>query len=379
MLTKLDETLRHQTSSTFDHAYTSDHRFFDRYWFGAYDPAGKAHLVCGLAVYLNMNVMDGFVAIQKEDAAGNILQHNFRVSRALRPDHDDSRVGPLSVDILEAFKKIRLRFDDPKQELKVDLEWEALLPPAEEGHHFNRSNGRAFQDYHRYTQVGKVNGALALHGEALAVRDWAGGRDHSWGVRSQVGGYEPATNALGDKVMAAFGYIYTWLTFTADNVGGYIQCQLLGDGTVIYTDGVIGWPATGKTAKVVKVEYQAQFHEDTRIVRHLRTTATLDNGKTLVLEMEPITGYWSMDGTGYDWGWDDGKGLGFNRGDYCEERDVFDITHPEDVVRPDGRRYKPGHREAPMRIRVTGDGAAQTGTGHQVFVVAGQSDYFGIK
>ena len=40
MLTPLDDTLRHVLPTTFDHAGTSDPRFFDRYWFAVYDPAG---------------------------------------------------------------------------------------------------------------------------------------------------------------------------------------------------------------------------------------------------------------------------------------------------------------------------------------------------
>ena len=41
MLSPLDETLHHQLSTTFDHAGTSDPRFFDRYWFAIYDPEGS--------------------------------------------------------------------------------------------------------------------------------------------------------------------------------------------------------------------------------------------------------------------------------------------------------------------------------------------------
>ena len=32
MLTDLDESLRHQAPTTFDHVWTSDHRAFDRIW-----------------------------------------------------------------------------------------------------------------------------------------------------------------------------------------------------------------------------------------------------------------------------------------------------------------------------------------------------------
>ena len=36
-----------------------------------------------------------------------------------------------------------------------------------------------------------------------------------------------------------------------------------------------------------------------------------------------------MDGTGYDWGWDDGQGLGVYRGEYCVESERYDLADPE--------------------------------------------------
>ena len=88
MLSALDETLRHQLPTTFDHVWTSDPRFFDRYWFSAYDPAGRFALICGMGLYSNMNVLDGFAALMLPRPGGGFEQHNFRVSRALRPDID---------------------------------------------------------------------------------------------------------------------------------------------------------------------------------------------------------------------------------------------------------------------------------------------------
>lgn len=90
-LTRLDETLRHQIPTTFDHVGTSDPRFFDRYWFSCYDPAGSLTMIIGVGLYMNMNVFDGFVAcpVPRDDGGGN--QRNFRFSRALRRIAQDYR------------------------------------------------------------------------------------------------------------------------------------------------------------------------------------------------------------------------------------------------------------------------------------------------
>ncbi|MBK6583605.1 MAG: hypothetical protein IPJ33_03470 [Gammaproteobacteria bacterium] len=377
MLTALDETLRHQIATTFDHAGTSDHRFFDRYWFGVYDPRGRMALVCGMAQYLNTNVMDGFCAIQLPRADGGIEQHNFRLSRALRPDLDETRVGPLRVRIEEPFQRIRLGCEAGELPLSFDLEWTAFLPPSEEKHHFNRVNGRVFQDYHRYTQAGRGTGVVQLGDQVFDVDDWWAGRDHSWGVRSQVGGYEPATGPGTEAQLAAAGYVYYWLTFNDGECGGYVQLQFLGDRTRIFTDGEIVWPQTGRRFIVADAEVEVELHPGTRIYKRLRTRLRGYDGSTVELVAEPVIGYWSMDGTGYDWGWNDDKGLGFHRGEYVVEHDIYDITHPERVVRPNGELRIPGHREAPCAITVDGKLAPRS-AGHQVFVASGPVKWLGL-
>jgi len=101
------------------------------------------------------------------------------------------------------------------------------------------------------------------------------------------------------------------------------------------------------------------------------------DGSEVELIAEPILGYWSMDGTGYDWGWKDEKGLGFHRGEYFTETDVYDISHPENVVHSDGSLHTPTHREAPCNIIVNGE-RSERSCGHQVFVAAGPVPWLGV-
>src|SRR5262245_3261556 len=103
MLTKLDDTLRHQLATTFDHVGSSDHRFFDRYAFLIYDPDGEVALMSGMGLYSNMNVLDGFACLMREGR-----QHNLRVSRQLRPDVDSTVIGPLEYEVVEPLQTIRL-------------------------------------------------------------------------------------------------------------------------------------------------------------------------------------------------------------------------------------------------------------------------------
>ena len=194
MLTPLDDTLRHVLPTTFDHAFTSDPRFFDRYWFAIYDPNGSEPAFnTGMCSYLNMNVIDGYAAVIHRG-----VQHNVRVSGEYRPylyteDPNVSQVGPLKISVIEPFKVLRLELAENEYGVSFDFEWRAVLAPHEELPNYTRVRGRVNQDYLRYNQVAVVNGWIAVDGERYEMKDWWGGRDHAWGVRTDVAGGEPVT------------------------------------------------------------------------------------------------------------------------------------------------------------------------------------------
>ncbi len=373
MLSKLDETLRHQLPTTFDHVWTSDPRQFDRYWFCAYEPEGGVVLITGMGLYSNQNVLDGFVAIQRPRPGGGADQHNFRVSRELRPKIDETAVGPLSVEVLEPFERARLLWSPGEDDVSFDLEWRAFLPPKEEDPHFGRLRGRVSQDYRRYTQNGRASGTLTLGSETFEVRDWFAARDHSWGIRPGVGGPEPVTGSM-ERPRAATGFVFFWLPFSTPEFGGHVQYHMLGDGTPTYLDGVLQWP-DGRELEVRDVALKVEMHEGTRRFRRIEAQLTASDGSTYEVVAEPLLRCWSMDGTGYDGGWEDGKALGFHRGEYARESDVYDLSHPQDVHRPDGSIRQPGHRETPVRVAVNG----QPGTGHQVLLANGPIPALGLE
>ena len=116
MLTDLDDTLLHQAPLPFEFVSTSDHRFYDRYWFEAVAPDGSAGVLVSMGRYPNMNVLDGFVTAQREGR-----QYNVRFSRELRPALAETRVGGLSVSLVEPLKVLRLRLEEGDHPLGCDL------------------------------------------------------------------------------------------------------------------------------------------------------------------------------------------------------------------------------------------------------------------
>ena len=160
----------------------------------------------------NMNVMDGFASVQYQKK-----QYNTRVSRTLRPGIDISSVGPLHVDIIEPFKKLRLRLDSGEHPASYDLTWTAVLPPYVEARSTNYFSGRITQDSTRYDQLGSVNGWITLEGNKYEIEKWWGARDHSWGVRPGVGGFEPSVGVRPDP------FLWLWAYFSIDEFGCMFQ------------------------------------------------------------------------------------------------------------------------------------------------------------
>ena len=351
MLTPLDETLSHQTPTTFDHVYTSDHRFFDRNWFSANDPSGELALITGIGAYANMNVMDGFVAVQHQ-----ARQYNVRVSRPLRPASQEIHVGPLRHEILEPLWKARLVLEPGDHPLACDLVWEGVLPAHEEPHHFVRADGRAVRDYRRFDQTGRVSGWIEVDGVHVDARDWWGARDHSWGVRNGVGGWEPITHPAGADG-APHEATFVWLEFATESLGGHVQYVDTPAGRheplyafVRYRDDPDRCDVG--VAADVDVELFPGTHAYRRAVLHLTT----ESGATFEIEATPLHTAWAYRGTGYNKGFADGAGLGAYRGASLLEHDVYDVSHPEDVLLlPDGRSIAPGHREQPARLSVNGE------------------------
>ena len=340
MLTPHDDSQWHQLPTTFDHVGTSDPRFFDRIWFAATDSAGRGTLQFTLGVYQNMNVVDGGIVV----IAGG-KQHNVRASRQLRP-HYETACAPLSVEVIEPMQRLRLRVDPGDHGVGADLEWRATMPAEEEPQQFARRNGRIVEDYKRYDQIGTCHGWVEVDGVRGDVDDWWACRDHSWGVRERVGIPEPVTSESEARTGSGFAFLFFF--------GGHVQVARRGDSVSqsVVLDGV----ERHDHPVVMDVEYS----DDIAPRRFRRGTFTIGDTR---LELDALGPAVAMTGLGYG-GYDDGLGLGVYRGLHRVEHDVWDVSHPADVLYPDGGRDRPVHRIQPVRVVYNG----VTGTGSLTFI-----------
>jgi hypothetical protein len=316
-----------------------------------------------MATYKNTNTSDGYFSVVR-----GRKQFNLRLSRPLLPRPAEMRIGPLSVEVVRPLEEIRICVDGgPDHEVRADVTFTGTVPSREEEQHYRRVDGRVVQDYHRFDQIGRLNGWVEIGGERVTINDWFGARDHSWGVRPGMGGYEPPTslprpNEIREDVGAgASGFLLVWLAFQTEGYAGYLQQQEDGQGRLLYRDGHILRKEGDRfhEAAVTGIEHELEFITNTRLCRSARLAVSLAGGDTLDIEARSLLPHICYKGTGYDGGYNDERGLGLHRGDLLEY-DVYDLSDPEDVVLPDRRVVRPWHRETGCTLTVNG----QPGLGH---------------
>ena len=358
MLTELDETLHHQGPQTFEHVLTTDHRFYDRQLMGGFSPDGKAAFLAGITYFKNMNVVEGFVIAQSHSRT----QYNIRLSKQLRPlpMSKDASIGPLNLEIIEAFKHLRYVLAAGDYPVALDINFHNLLQPRLEKPHFSRLDGRVTTDYLRYNQIGRLSGRVEIDGERFDAHDWFGWRDHSWGVRPGVGGFEPMTGTrVGGGVASASrtngkGMFLLHQGFSNGREAGSFQVIEDGDGQRIYTEGeacIIG----GEEAAVTAIDHEIVFKPGTRVFDHTTVQLGLSNGGSWELKSRAIGRPWVYRGAGYEGGFNDGQGQGVWRSEQLlMEVDTYDISDPELVVFPDGSTGYPKHREQLSTCMING-------------------------
>jgi hypothetical protein len=376
MLTALDETLHHQAPLTFDHVDTTDHRFYDRQLMGGFRPDGEIAFLAGITLFKNMNVIEGFLMVQ----ARSERQYNVRLTRQLRPmPSSDARIGPLGLDIIEAFENLRLTLNKGDYPIALDINFRKLLPPRLEKPHVSRGDGRLHTDYLRYNQIGRVSGHIDVEGERFEGSDWFGWRDHSWGVRPGVGGFEPMTGTANAGGVASAsrtggkGLFLVHAGFSNGTQGGSIQLIEDGEGRRIYTEGEVR--DGDDEVEVVGIEHDVKFKPGTRVFDTMGLDLKLVDGREWALLAKSVGRPWVYRGGGYDGGFEDGLGQGVYRSkDLRVEVDSYDITHPELVGFPDGSVGKTKHREQLAVCEING----VTGSAYMPMFVIGDQPRFGM-
>ncbi len=287
MLTKFDELTCHQTVETFDTVGTSDRAWTEKLWVNLHDTAGELVLATGLGVYPNRDVMDGYGCAN----VGNQLQTNVRASRQLRPRAEELAVGPLTYEVLEPYRRIRLAMGENPQGIEFDLEFVGKLEPHEEIPQFGRSAGRVYVHTQRYAQLGRAKGWAKVGDKRFDIEPerFYAQRDHSWGIRLGVGA--PETGVQMTDVATFFGMMVNWLTLQFEDWG--IQCYLIerADGSIDRLTGAMVFPLdAGKDPiPVTKVDHDYAYHDGAPRMQGGTVTFHLADGSKKTIEMQEKT------------------------------------------------------------------------------------------
>ena len=186
--------------------------------------------------YPNLGVTDAFITVSI-----GTEQHTVRSSRELGHDRLDTSVGPLSVEVLEGLRTLRIRCEKNEWGIEADLVFTGTVAALEEPRTFVRQYGRVIQDVTRYAQVGVWQGRLSVAGRTFDVTPdvWKGARDRSWGVRP-VG--EPEAPGIRSRQRTdGYGFRHDWLPMQFDDYMLKVQVDEDADGHRIVEEAARVW------------------------------------------------------------------------------------------------------------------------------------------
>lgn len=282
-----DEMLCHQTVETFATVSESDLSWTEKIWASIFKKDGTLQVDCGLGKYQNRNVMDMFAGISRGKE-----QITVRASRVL--DHDPHRLGAgaFTYEVLEPLKSFRFTLvANDVQPIAFDIILTGVMPPFLESKDAQRETVglRMCSEVLRYHQLCTVSGTITIDGETseIAEDEWYAVRDHSWGIRMDVG--EPPTDVLRpDRLAQNFKLFWSPMYFqrpdsTWYEIHHYIQTV---NDEVTYFSGFIN-ESDGRQIPLVGMRDDLKFDPMNR--RLLGGTMIFDAGwgKTREIEIEP--------------------------------------------------------------------------------------------
>lgn len=325
MMTPQDDLIGHQTSTSFAHVANSDPKWMERLWYTAHPvPGGDIILDIGLGFHPNRNVMDGFAGITV-----GTMQYNFRASRHAWPDPLETTIGPLSIRVIEGFRRHRLVLQANESPLTFDLEFTGTMNPHEEEPHFRRRGGRVTEDMARLQQLGAYAGWIKIGERHIAVEpgQWLGQRDHSWGIRGEM-----RTDEGNPPTTFYPPFLYAWTTAQFATRGLHLFFKERAPGDTIYISGEevarLGEkPLRGR--KLTAVQHAFDFADDAHglTVDTAEWTVHFADGSSRVICIRALPARYFLKGGLYGGlsGWKQGD----DKGSLHTEADVWDLTNGE--------------------------------------------------
>ncbi|MFQ5478141.1 MAG: hypothetical protein ACE5E4_05950 [Candidatus Binatia bacterium] len=303
MLSPHDDYPVHQVGLPLDRVGTSDRNFYDRYYFNLHNTDNTVFFAFGLGVYPNLGVMDAF-------ACGVIGTKHYivRASRILDGDRVHTRVGPISVEVIEGLRRLRITCRPGDYPLSFDLTFDAWARAHEEPPFF-RQNAlrRTVMDYTRLTQLGRMDGEINIAGKRFRVDhdNWRSVRDRSWGIRP-VG--EPDPDGALVEYLADSQFFWNWSPVHFGDFGLLYTVSEESDGRRWNESGVrlMSLASGQEPVAAVSIEHDIRFVEGTRRFDGATLSLRFEDGGELVAEYTPRL-WFLMAAIGYRGPWNHGQ------------------------------------------------------------------------
>ncbi|HET9730338.1 MAG TPA: hypothetical protein VFR41_12985 [Acidimicrobiia bacterium] len=302
MLTPFDDFPIHQTPLPVAHVATGDPNHYDRWWCNGYTE--DWYFGAGMAVYPNRGIIDAAFAVVHDG-----VQRSVFASGRMPVDRADTRIGPISIEVVEPLRSFRVRADAADLGIDADVTFTTRTVALEEPRQTITAGNKTVLDSTRLTQWGTWRGHINAGGTDIAIDRVYGTKDRSWGVRP-VG-----PQVAGAPDLALPQVFFLWAPINWDDRCTHFLCFERGNG-----DRFVGSQAVldvvGADAPLFGPEADAHVHHlagtvyDLRWAPGLRRSqgATLrlmrHDGGTEQIELEPLLTF-RMRGLGYmhpEWG-----------------------------------------------------------------------------
>ena len=291
-LLPLDEQLNHQIIDTFATVAQSDLSWTEKLWMPVSRKDGSLQLDMGMGRYPNRDVIDGFAGLSR-----GLEQWTVRASRELSLDPLATAVGPLSYEVVEPLKKVRWKLaKNDIIPLEFDITFNDVFPPFFEDRHIQRDERsfRVVSNVVRYHQAGEPSGWYAIDGkrETINTEDWFCYRDHSWGVRLDVGAppsdLRPARD-FGERKFEDSKFLLNWSPILLQRPDGtryeyHFYLQIRGE-EVFYFSGYRNH-ADGRQERIARARPELRYVDETRRLIGGRIRFDMLSGETATVELD---------------------------------------------------------------------------------------------
>ena len=350
-----DERFDHQIPDTFATVAASDPSWTEKVCAMAARRDGSLQLGFGMGKYTNRNVLDAYAGLSRGPE-----QITVRGSRRLFPDFDTTGVGPIRYEVLEPMRRVRFTLEaTPEHPLAFDWTFESVLPPATEERTHQRTplGYRVSADLVRYHQIGTATGWIQLDGERHEITpdEWVSTRDHSWGVRYDVG--TPPTDTDPFDPVSEMDFQMIWCPALMEDpdgtrwglfmhlvdLSGFGHKQRTVTGAIEHQDGTV--------IRMSDIRPDLEFDPVNRRLVGGRVTVTLEDGTSRRFDIEVPTATGFHLGTGLYFGWE-----GHHHGEWRGELHV-EGERLEDCRQPELARRLHQVRDTVVHLRDAASGA----------------------